>query len=81
MDDVTQRNTASAATEIAALVRARPGLSGKLLILTIAFVMLAEVLIYSLGRELQAHLADEQDFRGRDRGARVRRSPVRHGAA
>jgi signal transduction histidine kinase len=46
MDDVTQRNTASAATEIAALVRARPGLSGKLLILTIAFVMLAEVLIF-----------------------------------
>ncbi len=46
MDDVTQRSTTSALPDIAALVRARPGLSGKLLILTIAFVMLAEVLIF-----------------------------------
>ena len=46
MDDVTQRSTTSALPDIAALVRARPGLSAKLLILTIAFVMLAEVLIF-----------------------------------
>jgi signal transduction histidine kinase len=46
MDDVTQRRTASAIPDIAALVRVRPGLSGKLLVLTIAFVMLAEVLIF-----------------------------------
>jgi signal transduction histidine kinase len=46
MDDVTRRSATSAVTEIAALVRTRPGLSGKLLILTIAFVMLAEVLIF-----------------------------------
>ncbi|MFI5014773.1 MAG: sensor histidine kinase [Hyphomicrobiales bacterium] len=46
MDDVTQRATSHAIPDIAALVRARPGLSGKLLVLTIAFVMLAEVLIF-----------------------------------
>ncbi|MBV9112195.1 MAG: HAMP domain-containing histidine kinase [Hyphomicrobiales bacterium] len=46
MDDITQRSPTSALPDIAALVRARPGLSGKLLILTIAFVMLAEVLIF-----------------------------------
>ncbi|MBV8447459.1 MAG: HAMP domain-containing histidine kinase [Hyphomicrobiales bacterium] len=46
MDDVTQRTATYALPDIGALVRARPGLSGKLLILTIAFVMLAEVLIF-----------------------------------
>jgi signal transduction histidine kinase len=46
MDDVTQRRPTIAIPEISAFVRVRPGLSGKLLVLTIAFVMLAEVLIF-----------------------------------
>ncbi|MBV9433371.1 MAG: HAMP domain-containing histidine kinase [Hyphomicrobiales bacterium] len=46
MDDVTKRDATFPMTDIVALVRKKPGLSGKLLILTIAFVMLAEVLIF-----------------------------------
>ena len=36
----------------------RFGLSGKLLLLTILFVMIAEVLIYAAGRELSGELAE-----------------------
>jgi len=46
MDDVTQRSATHAMPDLAGLVRVRPGLSGKLLVLTIAFVMLAEILIF-----------------------------------
>ena len=46
MDDVTQRPAGHAIPDIRALARVRPGLSGKLLVLTVAFVMLAEVLIF-----------------------------------
>jgi signal transduction histidine kinase len=46
MDDVTQRPASHAIPDIRALARVRPGLSGKLLVLTVAFVMLAEVLIF-----------------------------------
>jgi signal transduction histidine kinase len=46
MDDVTRRAPGASQPEMAALERVRPGLSGKLLLLTIGFVMLAEVLIF-----------------------------------
>ncbi|SDR36287.1 signal transduction histidine kinase /histidine kinase [Rhizobiales bacterium GAS113] len=46
MDDVTQRSFSHVMPDVGALVRVRPGLSAKLLVLTIAFVMLAEILIF-----------------------------------
>jgi len=46
MDDITQRGFSHVMPDVGALFRVRPGLSAKLLVLTIAFVMLAEVLIF-----------------------------------
>jgi signal transduction histidine kinase len=46
MDDITRRAPGGLLPDRAALESVRPGLSGKLLLLTIGFVMLAEVLIF-----------------------------------
>ena len=46
MDDIAQRSFSHVMPDVGALFRVRPGLSAKLLVLTIAFVMLAEVLIF-----------------------------------
>jgi signal transduction histidine kinase len=46
MEDVSRQTAVHALPDIRALTRMRPGLSAKLLVLTIAFVMLAEVLIF-----------------------------------
>jgi signal transduction histidine kinase len=46
MDDVSSQPAIHALPDVRALTRIRPGLSAKLLLLTIAFVMLAEVLIF-----------------------------------
>ena len=46
MDDVSSQPAIQTLPDIRALTRIRPGLSAKLLVLTIAFVMLAEVLIF-----------------------------------
>jgi signal transduction histidine kinase len=46
MDDTARHAPGGSLSDMAALERVRPGLSGKLLLLTIGFVMLAEVLIF-----------------------------------
>jgi len=46
MDDVSRQPTLHAIPDLRKLARVRPGLSAKLLVLTIAFVMLAEILIF-----------------------------------
>ena len=46
MDEVSREPAIHAMPDLRALTRMRPGLSAKLLVLTIAFVMLAEVLIF-----------------------------------
>ena len=47
MDEVSREPAIHAMPDLRALTRMRPGLSAKLLVLTIAFVMLIEVLIFA----------------------------------